>query len=249
MSLASLYGRLEHAIRVNSPTLLTAAGVTGVATTAYLVGKASFEAARIIDREENNGGTHGEWQGRLKERAGWTWKLYIPAAASGAVTVGCIISANRIGARKVAAAQAAFALSERAYSEYRDKVVEHIGEGKEQKLRDELAQDRIDRATSPDSNAIVLGETGIPCLEGLTGRYFICEQEKLKKAQNELNVKLLGHGYAYLDDFYYLLDIEPTTLSKELGWSSDRLMELEFYSALKDGTPVLVFDYNYTKYL
>ena len=38
---------------INSTTILTGMGVTGVVTTAYLTGRASFKAAQIIEKESH----------------------------------------------------------------------------------------------------------------------------------------------------------------------------------------------------
>jgi hypothetical protein len=74
--------------------------------------------------------------------------------------------------------------------------------------------------------------------------------EKLRRANNELNSKLLKHDYATLDDFYYMLGLSPTTTSGNIGWQSDKLMDLIFSTTLSDdGRPCITFEYNYTKTL
>lgn len=250
MKLRNVIGSVEHGVRSNSTTILSALAASGVVTTAYLTGRATFEAAdTILDRDI--GGllpSHTEVKERRKEKIRLVWRLYIPATVAGTATVVCIIGAQRVGSRKTAAAQAAFSLSERAFSEYREKIIEHIGEGKELKLRDELAQDRIDRDQVPSKEVLVTGPGVVLCYEAHTGRYFTSDMETLRKAQNDLNARLVAHVYAYLDDFYDLIDLPQTAHSSNLGWESDRMMELEFSTTLTpDGRPCLVFNYNYTK--
>jgi hypothetical protein len=72
--------------------------------------------------------------------------------------------------------------------------------------------------------------------------------ETLRKAENELNARLLAHDYATFDDFYYMVGLTRTSSSSQIGWKSDKLMKLEFSTVLtEDGRPCLSFDYNYTE--
>ena len=74
--------------------------------------------------------------------------------------------------------------------------------------------------------------------------------ETLKKAQNEVNARLLKHDYAYLSDFYQLIGLGHTSSADNFGWMSDRQMELEFSTTLADESrPCLAFEYNYLKML
>lgn len=249
MKLSKLVSSTERLIRGNSSTILTALSISGVVSTAYLTAKASFKAANALRDEHENKQVYPGWAPMtLKESAKFVWKLYIPAGVSGFATIACVVSAQRVGSRRTAAAQAAFSLSERAFSEYRDKVVETVGANKEQAIRDEIAQDRVNRNQPPSSEIMITGPGNILCCEALTGRYFTSDHESLRKAQNDLNAKLVAHGYAYLDDFYYMIGIAGTSHSSKLGWESDKMMELQFSTTLTpDNRPCLVFDYNYTK--
>src|SRR5690349_5425915 len=130
---------VQSFLKQNSGTILSGTAITGVVTTAYLASKASIEAARRIDTVENMGGTADTVKQRMKERVPLVWKLYIPATASGAVTIFCIVGGTRVSNRRVAAAQAAFVISERAYQEYRNKVIEEYGARKDETIRASIA--------------------------------------------------------------------------------------------------------------
>ena len=142
------------------------------------------------------------------------------------------------------------AVTERAYSEYRDKVVEELGPRKDQSIRDKVVADQIANNPSPSQDVLVTGPGNVLCCELFTMRYFASDMEKLRRAQNDMNAKLLKHDYATFDDFYYIIGLRPTTTSGNLGWTSDKLMELIFSTALSDdGRPCITFEYNYTKTL
>ncbi len=72
--------------------------------------------------------------------------------------------------------------------------------------------------------------------------------ETLKKAQNDINARIINEMYVTLDELYDILGLSYTSNSSELGWNSDKLMELRFSTVMAEGgEPCLAFDYNYTK--
>jgi hypothetical protein len=243
MSFSDLATRVGKLVADNSPAIFTGIGAVGAITTAYLTGRASFKAAQLIERDETTGGTAGDPKQRFKERFQLTWKLYIPAAASATVTVSSIILANRIGHRRAAALAAAYAISEKAFGEYKDKVVEKFGEKKEQAVRDELAQDRVKR--QPFNDIFVVGEgTSVLCFDSFTGRYFLSDVETLRKAQNDINYEVNNNYYASLSDFYEKIGLPATKMSDEFGWNADTLLDLSFSTTLTEkNVPCLVIDF------
>lgn len=248
MNLPNFFTNTIKLIKSNSPEILTAVAVSGVVTTSYLTGKASFAAANVIDWHEDNKRTSADPKERFKQRTKLVWKLYIPAGISGVVTVGCIIGSSRANSRRTTAAVTAYSLTEKAFSEYREKVVEQIGKGKEQKIRDEIAQDHISKKPPESQEVIVVGSGHVLCCELFTHRYFRSDMETLRKAQNDINAKIVSDRYVPLDEFYYLVGLSFTTNSGNLGWDSDKLMELQFSTVLTDGgEPCLAFEYNYAK--
>lgn len=223
----------------NSPAILTAVGVTGALTTAYLTGKASFKAALILNDNDHYG------QADVKEMFQLTWKCYIPAAITAALTISAIIGANRIGTRRAAALAAAYAISERAFEEYKTKIIEKLGPKKEQEARDEIAQDRVDRNPVGSQEIIIAGAGTVLCHEAYTGRYFLSDMETLRKAQNDINAQVLSDSYASLTDFYDLIGLPHTANSDEVGWNSDKLMDLKFSAVIsQDGrSPCISIDF------
>ena len=244
MDLAQLFKRAQRLAIDNSPTILTAVAVTDVVTTAYLTGKATVKAVELIREDEALGGTAGDLRQRAKARAQLTWKLYVPPVTTGLLTVTCIIGANRIGTRRAAAVAAAYTLSEKAFLEYRDKVVEKLGDKKEQSLRDELAQERVTRNPGDSSKLVIIDGKSVLCYEAFTGRYFISDMETLRKAQNDINHQVNNQYYASLTDFYELVGLTSTSMSDEVGWNADKLLDLKFSTTMsEDGRPCIVIDY------
>lgn len=232
--LSRIWGNVRLALKHNSPEIASGLAGLSVLGTVYLAAKASFQAAKIID-EEND----------LKSNAKLVWKLYIPTAIATTSTLALIIGANRLGSNKTIAAQTALAVTQRVYSDYRDEVIKEFGSHKDKSIRDKVATERV-KENPPGNNVIIAGSGGVLCCELFTGRYFTSDMETLRRAQNTINDRLLKHDYATLDDLYWIIKLPPTSNSSEIGWKSNKLMEMEFTSVLTDdGRPCLAFEYNY----
>lgn len=225
----------------NDTYILTILGVAGTVTTAVLAVEATPKAMRLIEEAECE---------TAIEKVKVVWKCYIPAAAVGATTIGCIIGLNSAHTRKNAALAGLYSLAQTTFKEYQEKVVETLGENKERKVRDEIDKDRI--LNNPPATDVIFSGTGeVLCYDSITGRYFNSEIEKVKRIINELNRRLMTEMYISLNEFYYDLGLEPTKLGNDLGFNIDNgLLDVTFSSQLtKEGRPCLVLNYEvYSKF-
>lgn len=244
MKIQVLAKHIERVAVDNSPAILTAVGVTGTVTTAIFASRASFKAADIIREMESAEGASEDPKERLVERTKATWQLYIPAVGIGTATIACIVFANQIGTRRAAAMAAAYSMSEKAFSEYREKIVEKVGEAKEQEARDEIAQERVER-NPLGSQVIVMNEREVLCFDQYTGRYFNSDMETLKQAQNKINYRMIRENYASLNDFYDCVGLEWVPTGDDIGWNSDAMLELSFTTVLSDDQrPCIAIDFH-----
>lgn len=224
----------------NSPVILTVIGVVGTVGTALLTHKATLKADRLYEHSARTRNTSDEFG--VKERIKLVGPCYIPPVLSAAGTIGAIVMANRIGSKRAAAIAAAYTISEKAYSEYREKVVEKFGEQKERNMREELAQDQINRNPMNESNVVLVGDGDVLCCDLFSGRYHRSSVEALKKAQNDTNYEILNYGYASLTDFYDRVGLPRTDVSDEVGWNQDKLLELEFSATInEEGQPCVAY--------
>lgn len=240
MSLAEILKRTEKVLVDNSPSILTGIAVAGTVTTAILTARSTLKADRYL-REEMAG-----WEVEVMEprqKIQLLWKFYIPPALSCGLTVFAIIGANQIGNRRAAAMAAAYSISEKAFEEYKAKVVDKLGEGKERSIRDEIMQDRISD-DPPCTRDVIITDREVLCYDAYSDRYFESDMETIKKAQNDINYVILHDYYASLSDFYERLGITRTQYSDEIGWNLDRLLEIEFTTALtEDQRPCICINF------
>lgn len=247
MGLDGLLRTARKIVHDNSNTILSGVGVVGTLSTAYLAGRASYISAQVIGRkEEDLDRTQDPLT--IQEKTKLVWQLYIPAAISGTVTIASIMGASKVSSQRTAAYAAAYSLSERTFSEYKEKVIEQLGERKEQNIHDEVVSDRMKRNPPGDTHILIADPNKVLCCELYTGRYFQSDMETLRKAQNDINAKIISELYTPLSDFYNLIGLESTTVSDNMGWDSDRLMELRFTTVMSsDDKPCIAFEYNYLK--
>ena len=252
MSIGSLAKKAERILADNSPFILTAVGVTGTITTAILAGRASFRAADILRDAELIDAETGDpdlptvrsrHAVSTREKLEKTYKLYLPAVAVGSLTIAAIVGANRIGTRRAAAVAAAYSISERAFDEYRSKVVEKFGENKAREVREEIAQDRVNRKEAPVALIVSSDDGKVLCHDQFTNQYFRSDMETLRRAQNDVNAQILHQDFAKVSDFYEYVNaegLEQTSFSDDVGWNTDKMLELTFDTILyQDKTPCL----------
>jgi hypothetical protein len=247
MNLQEMLKRAEKITEDNSPLILTAFGVAGTVATAVLTGKAAVKATEIIRREEYNRRVDNPDQTfLLNEQVRMVWKIYVPPVAMGTFTIFAIISANRVSTRRAAALAAAYSMSEKAYQEYKEKVIEKIGQNKERQVRDDLARDRVERNPVNDRNVIITGNGDVLCFDQTTGQYFESSMEAIRKAENEVNYKVLNEGYCSQSEFFDMLGLETTSISSEMGWNYDHKLDIDISTVMsKDKRPCLAIDYTF----
>ena len=246
--------RAKFLVNDNSTTILTGAGVVGTVATAYLTGRATFKAAQIIDSEQilrsevlsaENSGAHAKFELSKSAKAKLVWRYYIPPFSAGLTTITCIIFANKIASRKIAALVVASGVSERALQEYKTKVVEKLGRKEDQAIRDEIAQDRVTKNPIKSGEVIVVGTGEVLFFDMTTGRYFQSTVEEVKKAANKVNHDLNNFMYTSLSTFYDEIGLAPTTYSDMVGWNANQQMEVQFSTTMSsDQRPAIAIEFN-----
>ena len=242
LNLSNIAKGVRTAMKKHSPEILTGIGIAGMITSTVMAVRATPKAIKLIEEEKDRQNIE-----KLKplDIIKTTWTCYIPAAITGGLSVICLIGASSVNARRNAALATAYTLSESALKEYQEKVIETIGEKKEQTVRDAIAKDRIDKNPVSSREVIITEKGNTLCYDAISGRYFKSDIDKLKKAENELNRRMIDEMYISLNEFYYEIGLNPISIGDDLGWNIDRgYIKLNFSSQLTDdGTPCLVIDY------
>lgn len=219
MDLRNTYYRTERYLKRNAPTILTGMSVVGVVGTAVLTAKATPKAIDILnEREKEKGAKLTKF-----EQVSATAPVYIPAILMGGTTIVCILSANYLNKERQAMLTSAYAYLNNSYNEYKSKVKEIFGEDADDKVKAEIAKSRYTETSKSDPEKKLF-------YDQFSERYFEATEQEVMDAVLKLNRHYSIFSEATLNDFYDLLDLEPTDYGGVLGWSYARDLELYGYS-------------------
>lgn len=240
----------KAALSKHSPEILTGIGIAGMITTTVLAVRATPKALRLIDDKKKEENVE-----KLKpiDVVKVAWKPYIPAAITCAASTACIIGACSVSARRNAALLTAYKLSETALTEYKEQVVETVGEKKEKQIRENVDKKRIERNPVGNTEVIMTGDGTSLCFEPTSSRYFNTDIEKIRRAVNNLNEQMINDmfGYISLNDFYDEIGLPTTDIGDLLGWNINKgQIKIDFTSLINEkGQPCLAINYiNEPKY-
>ena len=209
---------IEDFTKRNSPELLTGLGIAGMITTTIMAVKVTPKANRVMHdiKREHKDEKISKIQ-VIKEVGG----CYFPSIVMGTCSCACILGATSINARRNAALATAYKLSETAFSDYREKVIETLGEKKDDAIRSKVAQKHMDENPVQSKQVEFIGNGDTLFFDSASGRYFKSSMEDVKHAVNEVNAIINDEMYASLNDFYDQLDLEHIGIGDDLGWSVD----------------------------
>lgn len=201
----------------NASTILTVIGGAGVLATAVLAVRETPKAMRNVQEATEEKGEELTTFEVIKAAG----PAYIPAVIAGTATLACIFGANVLNKRQQASLMSAYALLDTNFKNYQKKAEELYGEGAGIRIREELAKDEYE-------------ETDIRVEEGkelfydmYSNRYFQSTLYDVQQAEYRLNRNLITRDYAYLNEFYEELGIEPVIAGYSLGWT--RAANLDVY--------------------
>ena len=245
---------LRVAVDKHSPEILTGIGIAGMITTTILAVKATPKAIRLIEAAEKDkydevvgdGMSAGREPLTAMETVKVAWKPYIPAVVTGMLATGCLIGGNSIHARRNAALATAYQLSSTALKEYKAKVVETIGEKKEEKIRDSIAKDKLEKNITNEQTVLITGSGHTKCYDVFSDRQFESDIDKIKRAVNELNYRMNTgmEMYISVNEFYDEIGLKHTQPGDVMGWRIDRgLIDIHYGSMLINDQPYVTIEF------
>ena len=240
LALSSVSKTVSQFVTENSPVILTTVASLGVLSTAVLAVQATPEAIRRCWPED--GPPEELTKQEVVRRA---WRCYIPALSVGMVTIACVVMLNSVHTKRQAALASVYSLTEKAFKEYQEKVIETHGQNKEQKIRDEIQQDRVKANPISNNEVVILANEGVLFYDSISGRYFKSDVQKVRTAVNDLNETLIYEMSASLNEFYHLIGLEGTKMGDQLGWKQGNgQLEVGFSTVMsEDDKPCISLDY------
>ena len=243
-------------LKKHSPEILVVGGVVGLVTSGIMACKATTKLSAILDDSKeqielfdkvaaNPEMVKEEYTVEDAEKdkkivkvqtAVKVAKLYAPSVAVGVVSIGAIFASNNIMRKRNVALGAAYATVDRAFKDYRNRVVDRFGEELDKELRYNLKTKEV-KETIEDENGkkktvkrnIKYMDSPLPSEfaviydDGCAGWTKDPEDNKffLIQQQRYANERLKRRGYLSLNEVYDLLGFPSTKAGQVVGWLYD----------------------------
>ena len=243
-------------LKKHSPEILVVGGVVGLVASGVMACKATTKLSAILDDSKeqielfdkvaaNPEMVNEEYTVEDAEKdkkivkvqtAVKVAKLYAPSIAVGVVSIGAIFASNNIMRKRNVALGAAYATVDRAFKDYRNRVVDRFGEELDKELRYNLKTKEV-KETVEDENgkkktvkrnikymdSPMPSEFAVIYDDGCAGWTKDPEDNKffLIQQQRYANERLKRRGYLSLNEVYELLGFPSTKAGQVVGWLYD----------------------------
>jgi len=194
-----------------SPTILTILGAAGTVVTAVMAVKATPDALKRRDDAQDE---KGKGKLTLLETVKAEAPAYIPAAAIGVGTMGCIFGANILNQKQQAALASAYALLDQTYRKYKDKVKSLFGEAGDRMVERAVAQDE----KNAENDRPPWDEVQTFYFEPY-GKFFDRTMEQVFQAEYCINRNFVLKQGVTVNEFLDFLDLDPVDGGDEVGWN------------------------------
>lgn len=221
------FGRQLLRVQKNSPRTLFIAGIAGSVISTVLACRATLKLEAtltsfnedIADAKPGKDMVYTYIKGSTEIA-----KLYAPAALVGSLSIGALTGSHVTLSRRNAGLTTAYVALQRAYDEYREKIVQELGPDKEREValgldRQEIKIDgKVEAALTGDPNiyspyARIFDESN-----RLYEKYPEMNKIFIQCQQNHANDILQARGHIFLNEVYDMLGFEHSSAGSVVGW-------------------------------
>lgn len=243
-------------LKKHSPEIFVVAGVIGLVGSAVMACKATRKLDGVLEEaKENIDMIHDRMEhpetapveydenaykkdlaGAYLKTAGELAKLYGPAVIVGGLSATAILTGHNITRKRNVALAAAYAASDKAFKDYRGRVVERFGEALDKELRYNIQNKEVEEITVTEDGSEHVEKKHVPMtmLEGYSqyARFYDdgCKGWTknpefnlmfLRDQENYANRLLRTKGHLFLNEVYDLLGIPRSPMGQAVGWIYD----------------------------
>jgi len=249
-------GKVKLTAIKHSPEILLAAGIISGAAALVFAVKETLKAEEILD--EHNGkitkitdareaveGTEDEGEYTLEDvkkdkvkayvQTGWAFaKLYAPTFVFAGLSLTCILTSHGIMRKRNLALAATMATVQKAFDEYRGRVVRDLGKDMDEHFLYDTIEKGTEVKTVDDKGKekTKIEKYPAPTKTSVYGRFFDeandnfekdgCANYRFVRSQMlYLQKKLIANGYLFLNDVYKILGFPITIAGQSAGWIYD----------------------------
>lgn len=280
----NVYSGVKGQVEKHSPEILLGVGVVGVVATTVTACKATMKLNDILDecaetREKiKEVAENPNYEDRYTEEDAQKdltinyvqtgvkiVKLYAPSVALGVFSVGCLLGSHNVMQKRNAALSAAYLTVDKSFKEYKQRVIDRVGEEVEKEIRYGIKAEEIETTVqNEDGTETTVTETVKtmdPTLYSDYARFFdetspYWQKDPeynmvfLKAQQQYANDLLRAKGRLFLNDVYEMLGIDKTKAGQIVGWvydeenpNGDNFVDFGIYDMSKERVRAFVNGY------
>lgn len=281
-----LVGNAGLQIKKHSPEILMVAGIVGTVASTVLACRATMKVNKVLEEKKNTidnihlcledqniDYTEEDSKKDLTIVYAQTGiklvKLYAPAVALGALSIASIVSGHHILKKRNIALAAAYAVVDKGFKDYRQRVVERFGEELDKELRYNIKAKEIEEVVTDENGKETVEKKTVNVVDGLEGisefaRFFDeCSTEHtkdpeynlmfLRRQQDYANELLKARGHVFLNEVYDMLGIQRTKAGQVVGWiydtknpNGDNFIDFGIYNTKRESNRAFVNGYEYS---
>lgn len=250
------FGRLGLQLKKHSPEILVVAGVVGTVASAVMACKATLKVNEVVDETKHDiekihtatetGKTEAGEEYSLEDskkdltivyaQTGVKFaKLYGPALLVGGLSITAILTGYKVLRKRNLALAAAYTTVDRAFKDYRGRVVERFGEALDKELRYNIKSKEVDEIVQNEDGTQTVVTKTVHTAEVPESDYSKFFDETcmgwtrdadfnlmfLKDQQRYANDILQSKGHIFLNEVYDMLGIARTEAGQVVGWIYD----------------------------
>ena len=224
-------------VKEYSPEILTGIGLVSVITGTVMAIKVSPTVVKKLDKKKEELGTDKLDPIDVVRTVGVD---YIPVVIPVVTGSACIIGGAVMRYKKNIGLATMLGMTEATLNNYKDKVIEEIGEKKESKIQDELAQDDLNRHPLNQARYDIF-ETGFGnqlFYDPIGLKYFHHDLEVMRRQTAEMNLDGFTQGGVSLNEWRIAIGLRPidSDIGDPLGWRDQFSLDIRYESA-DDGAP------------
>lgn len=238
-------GKAALQLQKSSPTVLFSTGVVGVVATTVLASRATLKLEAVLDESTSKldaanaliSADHPDYSQADYRRdtiiirtqtAISISKLYAVPLAVGTVSIACLVGSHFILSSRNVALTAAYAAVDKAFREYRGRVLEEVGYEKERDLYHGVSEVERQSVTKKGKEVRTVEKRSDG--KSMYARWFSSQTSSNWNSEPEYNFMFLrcqqkeatrvlhSKGFITLNDVYDLLGLERTQFGMVVGW-------------------------------
>lgn len=231
-------GRTKLTVQKNSPHLMFGTGLVGILTSTVLACRSTLKLEKTLeniqaDLDESKAIAHDDSEESGNREIAFAYargtldiaKLYGPAVIVGGVSIALLTGSHLQLTRRNTALTVAYTGLQQAYSEYRARVREHVGDETELDLYRGIKREKVEGDDGKKHTVPVMDPNKMSVYAVLFDE---CSPEWnkdpeinrmfLQCQQNYMNHRLTAVGHVFLNEVYDAIGVPRTKAGAVVGW-------------------------------